>query len=59
MAGGSAFMIARQLIRQAMGLREAEPTAEQHAKLRAHVADQGGFSYLSGSSRPVVVTVRG
>jgi serine/threonine protein kinase len=35
---GSAFMLVRQLIRQAIGLRGGDPSGEQHAKLRAHVA---------------------
>jgi hypothetical protein len=35
---GCAFLLARQLIRQASGLRDGEPAAEQHAKLAAHVA---------------------
>jgi hypothetical protein len=36
---GSAFMMVRQLVRQAVGLREGDPAPEQHIKLRAHVAD--------------------
>jgi hypothetical protein len=36
---GSAFMLARQLVRQAVGLLEGEPAEEQQARLRAHVAE--------------------
>jgi predicted ATPase len=35
---GSAFLIVRQLVRRAMGMREGERASEQHAKLRAYVA---------------------
>ncbi len=35
---GSAFMIVRQLVRHAVGVREGDPIAEQHAALRAYVA---------------------
>jgi tetratricopeptide (TPR) repeat protein len=37
---GSAFVLVRQLVRQAVGLREADPAVEQHARLRAVVADR-------------------
>jgi hypothetical protein len=35
---GSAFLLVRQLVRQATGLRDGDSQQEQHAKLRAHVA---------------------
>jgi hypothetical protein len=35
---GSSFLLVRQLVRQAVGLREGEPAGEQHARLRSHVA---------------------
>ncbi len=35
---GSAFVMVRQIVRQAVGLREGDPADEQHARLRAHVA---------------------
>ena len=35
---GSAFMLARQIVRHTIGLRESEPGAEQARKLRSHVA---------------------
>ena len=34
---GSSFVLVRQLVRQAVGLREGDPAGEQHARLRAHV----------------------
>ena len=37
---GSAFMMVRQLVRHAVGVREGDPVAEQHARLRAHVAER-------------------
>jgi eukaryotic-like serine/threonine-protein kinase len=36
---GSAFMLARQLVRHAVGLREGDPAAEQHPKLLGYVTD--------------------
>ena len=36
---GSAFMMVRQLVRQAARLRDGDPAAEQHARLRAYVAE--------------------
>ena len=36
---GSAFALVRQLVRQAVGLREGEPAIEQQTRLRAYVAD--------------------
>jgi hypothetical protein len=36
---GSAFMLVRQLVRDAVGVREGEPVSEQHAKLRRYVRD--------------------
>jgi eukaryotic-like serine/threonine-protein kinase len=36
---GSAFMLVRQLVRDAIRLREGDPAAEQHARVRAYVAD--------------------
>src|SRR5258708_38349889 len=35
---GSAFMIVRQLVRHAVGVRDGDPIAEQHGKLRVYVA---------------------
>jgi tetratricopeptide (TPR) repeat protein len=35
---GSSFMLVRQLVRQAVGLREGDPAREHYEKLRAHVA---------------------
>jgi hypothetical protein len=35
---GSAFMMVRQLVRHAVEVREGDPVAEQHGKLRAYVA---------------------
>jgi tetratricopeptide (TPR) repeat protein len=35
---GSSFMMVRQIVRRAIGLREADPAADQHTKLRTHVA---------------------
>jgi tetratricopeptide (TPR) repeat protein len=37
-AAGSSFMMVRQLVRQAVGVREGGPVEEQHARLRAYVA---------------------
>jgi tetratricopeptide (TPR) repeat protein len=39
MGAGSAFMMVRQLVRQAIGLRNRDDSAEPHATLRAYVAD--------------------
>jgi tetratricopeptide (TPR) repeat protein len=41
MGAGSSFMLVRQLVRQAIGLREGDPAPEQHQKLRAHVENVG------------------
>ncbi|MGO9836758.1 MAG: serine/threonine-protein kinase PknK [Polyangiaceae bacterium] len=38
---GSAFMMVRQLVRHAVGVREGDPVEEQHGKLRAYVAKLG------------------
>ena len=35
---GSAFMMVRELVRHAVGVREGDPVEEQHARLRAYVA---------------------
>ncbi|HTB79218.1 MAG TPA: protein kinase, partial [Polyangiaceae bacterium] len=35
---GSSFMMVRQLVREAVGLREGDPAPEQHDKLRKHLA---------------------
>jgi hypothetical protein len=37
-AAGSAFILVRQIVRHAVGLREGDPVDEQHAKLRAQTA---------------------
>ena len=36
---GSAFLMVRQLVRHALGVREGEPTAIQHTRVRQYVAD--------------------
>jgi tetratricopeptide (TPR) repeat protein len=36
---GSAFVLVRQLVRRAVGLREGDPAVAQLTKLRSHVAD--------------------
>jgi eukaryotic-like serine/threonine-protein kinase len=38
---GSAFMMIRQLVRNAAGVREGDPVEEQHGKLREYVAKLG------------------
>ncbi len=37
---GSAFVMVRQLVRKAVGVREGDPIAEQHARLRGYVAER-------------------
>ncbi len=37
---GSAFMMVRQLVRHAVGLREGEPVVDQYAKLGAYVTER-------------------
>jgi hypothetical protein len=47
---GSTFMMVRQLVRQAVGLRDGDPANEQHARLRAYVADvcrEGDFRRIA------------
>ena len=47
---GSAFMLVRQLVRQAVGLREGDPATVQHTRLRARVAEvckDGDFSRIA------------
>jgi tetratricopeptide (TPR) repeat protein len=39
---GSAFMMVRQLVRHAVGVREGDPVVEQYARLRAYVAERIG-----------------
>ncbi len=39
MGAGSAFVMVRQVVRGAIGVREGDPVGEQHAKLRLYVAD--------------------
>ncbi len=36
---GSAFVLVRQLVRDALGLHEGDPAAQQQVKLRAHLAN--------------------
>jgi eukaryotic-like serine/threonine-protein kinase len=47
---GSSFMMVRQLVRQAAGLREGDPAPEQHTRLRAYVAEvceRGDFARIA------------
>jgi serine/threonine protein kinase len=37
---GSSFMLVRQLVRQAIGLREGDPTLEQYARLRGYISNR-------------------
>jgi hypothetical protein len=37
---GSSFMLIRQLVRQAVGLREGDPTLEQWARLRGYISNR-------------------
>jgi tetratricopeptide (TPR) repeat protein len=39
MGAGSAFLMARQLVRQAIGIREGDPASRQYAKLRMYVEE--------------------